>query len=59
MLLLADDTLQSHRDDLLKQEPSVAFDMVEIEDARTLPSPQQFPQGALSFDEWQSALHAA
>ena len=41
ILSLADDAFQVHGNDLVKQQPAVTFNVVEIEDAGT-PSSEQF-----------------
>jgi hypothetical protein len=39
---------------LFKQQPSVIFDMVEVQNARALPASQQFLEHRFSLDKWQS-----
>jgi hypothetical protein len=51
-LPLADNALQVHFDDLLKQQTAIVFYMIQVKDAWTL-SPQQFLQQRFSLDEWQ------
>ena len=52
VLLFADNALQIHSDDLLKQQPAVTFNVIEIKDAGRL-TPQQFLEHRFSFDERQ------
>ena len=39
MLLLADDSFQIHFHDLLKQQPSITFDVIEIENRLKIKNP--------------------
>src|SRR5262249_9125308 len=50
--MLADDALEVHCNDLLEQQSSITFDVVDVKNSRPLP-PKQFPQSCLTLDEWQ------
>jgi len=52
-------TFEIHLDDLLKQQAPVVLDMIEVENARSFATPEQFLQHLLSLEERQrSQIHS-